>query len=157
MWPARLYDVDIRSVSIGGPGQGGEGWEGGLEQVQHEYNHRQAEEEEEWDDEGEKVKTMHWRRWWRKKLVLHLQSPWLSPKVNERFVLYQISTISHIFRSRPADLNSHHWQDEASNHSKNKSWSCDTKYEQDSGLKCSAWEVFYLDQGNLEIFALVWW
>ena len=48
-------------MSVGGPGQGGQGGEGGLEQVQHEYDHGQTEEEEEWDDYSKKVKTMHWR------------------------------------------------------------------------------------------------
>ena len=70
LWPCGLDDVDIRGVSVGGPGQGGQRREGGLEQVQHEYDLGQTEEEEEWDDYSKKVKTMHWRTVWRKRPVL---------------------------------------------------------------------------------------
>ena len=37
--PGRLYDVDVRGVSVGGPGEGVEGGERGTEQVQHEDDH----------------------------------------------------------------------------------------------------------------------
>ena len=52
MWPGGLYDVDARGVSVGGPGEGGNGGEGGPEQVQHEDNHWQAEKADEWNDKS---------------------------------------------------------------------------------------------------------
>ena len=37
--PGRLYNIDAWGVSVGWPGVGGEGGDGGLEQVQHEDDH----------------------------------------------------------------------------------------------------------------------
>ena len=37
--PGGLYNVDARGVSVSGPGEGGDGGEGGPAQVQHEDDH----------------------------------------------------------------------------------------------------------------------